>query len=78
MVTAASRRTANSVERHLHADVEKRRSLQFPGPGQPAGDGLSREDAYILCSLAGDLRISQIVDEPNFGVSFYMPLSIFS
>jgi acetamidase/formamidase len=39
---------------------------------------LSREDAYILCSLAGDLRISQIVDEPNFGVSFYMPLSVFS
>src|SRR5258706_611015 len=28
---------------------------------------LSREDAYILCSLAGDLRISQIVDQPNFG-----------
>jgi acetamidase/formamidase len=39
---------------------------------------LGREDAYILCSLAGDLRISQIVDQPNFGVSFYMPLSVFS
>ena len=38
---------------------------------------LGREDAYILCSLAGDLRISQIVDQPNFGVSFYMPLSVF-
>src|SRR2546425_6660 len=38
----------------------------------------SGEDAYILCSLAGDLRISQIVDQPNFGVSFYMPLSVFS
>ncbi|MEO8744391.1 MAG: acetamidase/formamidase family protein [Candidatus Dormiibacterota bacterium] len=42
-----------------------------------ADHGLSREDAYVLCSLAGDLRISQIVDQPNFGVSFYMPLSIF-
>ena len=40
--------------------------------------GLSREDAYILCSLAGDLRISQIVDQPNFGVSFYLPLSVFA
>ena len=40
--------------------------------------GLSREDAYILCSLAGDLRISQIVDQPNWGVSFYLPLSVFS
>jgi len=39
---------------------------------------LSREDAYILCSLAGDLRVSQIVDQPNWGVSFYMPLSVFS
>jgi acetamidase/formamidase len=42
-----------------------------------ADHGLSREDAYILCSLAGDLRISQIVDQPNWGVSFYMPLSVF-
>jgi len=42
-----------------------------------ADHGLSPEDAYILCSLAGDLRISQIVDQPNFGVSFYMPLSVF-
>jgi len=38
---------------------------------------LSREDAYILCSLAGDLRISQIVDQPNWGVSFYLALSVF-
>src|SRR5205807_1650412 len=29
--------------------------------------GLSREDAYILCSLAGELRISQIVDQPSWG-----------
>jgi acetamidase/formamidase len=43
-----------------------------------ADHGLSREDAYILCSLAGDLRISQIVDQPNFGVSFYLPLSVFA
>jgi acetamidase/formamidase len=42
-----------------------------------ADHALSREDAYILCSLAGDLRISQIVDQPNFGVSFYLPLSVF-
>ena len=29
-----------------------------------ATHGLSREDAYLLCSLAADLRISQIVDKP--------------
>lgn len=39
--------------------------------------GLSREDAYVLCSLAGDLKISQIVDAPNWGVSFYLALSVF-
>jgi acetamidase/formamidase len=38
---------------------------------------LSREDAYILCSLAADLKISQIVDAPNWGVSAYLALSVF-
>lgn len=40
--------------------------------------GLSREDAYILCSITVDLKISEIVDEPNYIVSAYLPLSIFS
>lgn len=50
----------------------------------PAGDrlagaekGLSAEDAYILCSLAADLKISQIVDQPNWGVSAYLSLAVF-
>ena len=43
-----------------------------------AEHGLSREDAYILCSLAADLKISQIVDQPNWGVSAYMSLSVFT
>jgi acetamidase/formamidase len=38
---------------------------------------LSREDAYILCSLATDLKISQIVDQPNWGVSAYLSLAVF-
>lgn len=38
---------------------------------------LTPEDAYILCSVAGDLKISEIVDRPNWIVSFYMPLGIF-
>jgi acetamidase/formamidase len=40
--------------------------------------GLSREDAYVLCSLAADLKISQIVDRPNYGVSLYLALSVFA
>ena len=34
-------------------------------------------DAYMLCSVAGDLRISEIVDMPNWMVTFHMPRSIF-
>jgi acetamidase/formamidase len=30
-------------------------------------------DAYMLCSVCGDLRISEIVDMPNWTVSFYFP-----
>ena len=39
--------------------------------------GLSREDAYILCSVAVDLKISEVVDAPNWIVSAFLPLSIF-
>jgi len=39
--------------------------------------GLLPVDAYMLCSVAGDLRISQIVDAPNWTVSFHMPRRIF-
>lgn len=35
-------------------------------------------DAYMLCSVAGDLKISQIVDAPNWTVTFHMPQSIFA
>ncbi len=38
---------------------------------------LSAEDAYLLCSLAAELRISQIVNEPNFCVTALLPLAIF-
>ena len=40
--------------------------------------GLAAVDAYMLCSVAGDLRISQIVDAPNWTVTFHMPQSIFA
>jgi acetamidase/formamidase len=34
-------------------------------------------DAYMLCSTCGDLRISEIVDMPNWVVSFYFPRVVF-
>ncbi len=39
--------------------------------------GLTWLDAYILCSISVSLRISEIVDMPNYLVSAYIPLSIF-
>lgn len=34
-------------------------------------------DAYMLVSVCGDLRISEIVDMPNWVVSFYFPRCVF-
>jgi acetamidase/formamidase len=39
--------------------------------------GLDAMQAYLLCSVAIDLRISEIVDVPNFVVTAYCPLGIF-
>jgi acetamidase/formamidase len=38
---------------------------------------LAPVDAYMLCSVCGDLRISEIVDQPNWVVSFYFPRIVF-
>ena len=40
--------------------------------------GFSREEAYIICSVAADLKISEIVDAPNWIVSAFIPESIFT
>jgi acetamidase/formamidase len=39
---------------------------------------LSRAEAYMLCSVAVDLKLSEVVDAPNWVVSAFLPLSIFS
>ncbi|KAL0934022.1 acetamidase formamidase [Colletotrichum truncatum] len=38
---------------------------------------LTKEEAYMLCSIAADLKIAEIVDLPNFAVSASIPFSIF-
>jgi acetamidase/formamidase len=38
---------------------------------------MTREQAYCLCGAAVDLKISEIVDAPNWIVSAYLPMSIF-
>ncbi|MHB1440548.1 MAG: acetamidase/formamidase family protein [Cuniculiplasma sp.] len=38
-----------------------------------SSSGFSREESYIISSVAGNLRISEIVDEPHYVVSFCIP-----
>ena len=40
--------------------------------------GLRPTDAYILCSVAVDLAISEVVDAPNWVVSALLPLDVLS
>lgn len=40
--------------------------------------GLARTRAYMLASACVDLKLSQVVDAPNWTVSAFLPLSIFS
>jgi acetamidase/formamidase len=39
--------------------------------------GMPAIDAYLLCSVCGDLRICEIVDIPNWTVAFYFPRIVF-
>lgn len=40
--------------------------------------GITPYDAYLLCSVCADLRISEVVDLPNYLVSLYFPRAVFS
>jgi len=39
--------------------------------------GLSPEQAYVLCSVAVDLRVSEVVDAPNWVVSAFLAKDLF-
>jgi formamidase len=39
--------------------------------------GWTRQQAYAICSVAVDLKVSELVDVPNFVVSAFLPLDIF-
>jgi formamidase len=40
--------------------------------------GYTRQQAYAICSVAVDLKVSELVDVPNFVVSAFLPLDIFT
>jgi acetamidase/formamidase len=83
-------RTEGPVTRHLDAKGYEVTTGIGPDLMQAARDsvrsmidllgrqhGMPAIDAYLLCSVCGDLRISEIVDLPNWTVSFYFPRVIF-
>jgi acetamidase/formamidase len=83
-------RTAGPVTRHLDAKGYDVATGIGPDLFQASRDavsgmvdllgrehGLSAVDAYLLASVCGDLRISEIVDQPNWVVSFYFPRIVF-
>ena len=39
--------------------------------------GWTREQVYIICSVAVDLKVGNIVDLPNVTVSAFLPEDIF-
>lgn len=78
--------TSGPVSRHLDVDGYHATTGIGPDLMQAARDavsgmvdllsadtGMDAIDAYMLCSVCGDLRISEIVDMPNWTVSFYFP-----
>jgi len=42
-----------------------------------AEHNMTRTEAYMLCSLAGDLRMHEVVDMPNYVIGMMMPKSMF-
>jgi acetamidase/formamidase len=82
--------TPGPVSRHLDAKGYEATTGIGPDLMQAARDavgrmidrlavrhGLSPVDAYMLCSICADLRISEIVDAPNWVVSLYFPRLVF-
>ena len=77
---------AHEVPGH-DGDEDEEARPKHPGAVHEAGEppllrrlearGLSLEDAYVLASACVDLKISQIVDAPNYTVSAFLPLDIF-
>jgi acetamidase/formamidase len=63
----------------IHADLMQGAKEAVRGMIELVGQehGLAPEDAYMLCSLAGDLKILEIVDAGVWNVGFTLPRSVF-
>jgi acetamidase/formamidase len=63
----------------IHADLMEGARVAVRGMIELVGSehGVGREDAYVLCSLAGDLKIFEIVDAGVWNVGMTLPRSVF-
>ncbi len=65
------------VDRHICKARERRRSVPF-AQGKRRPPPVASTESLGWLTTSGDLKISEIVDAPNWIVSFYMPRSIFA
>jgi formamidase len=61
----------------LDLNLATRRALLELLDWLTATRGLEREAAYVLMSVAAELRVSELVDAPNALVSAALPLDVF-
>ena len=59
-------------------DAAARKATDYMVDYLVAEHGLEEAEAYVLCSLAGDLQIAEVVDTPNMHVVMHIPKSIFA
>jgi len=57
-------------------DKAAKKAVNFMIDHLVANYDISDEDAYMLCSLVGDLKIAEVVDVPNMLVTMHFPKSI--
>lgn len=58
-------------------DEAVKKAMRYMVDYLEAEHGLTRTEAYVLCSLAADLKIAEVVDAPNMLVSVHIPKNIF-
>ena len=57
-------------------DEAARKATRYMVDYLVAEHGMDRNEAYMLCSLAGDLKIAEVVDVPHVLVSMHMPKQV--
>lgn len=63
----------------IHAELREASRMALRGliDWLEAEKGLSREESYMLASVAASLRMAEVVDMPNYAVACALPLHVF-